>query len=139
MHIYLSGQHSARNHTTGKEWPSVVIHIYQQGNVFRVVRIPILELLLPSWPKKKKNLFQIDQLWICKYTHKTQEKNLVFFALWWSITVFPFLFCPRHYYNVGLHWGGIQLKICTSKCRRKEPHYWCKVFVGLPWEAFQQK
>lgn len=80
MHIYLSGQHSARNHTTGKEWPSVVIHIYQQGNVFRVVRIPILELLLPSWPKKKKIYFRLIS---CEYAsiHTKHRRKILYFLL----------------------------------------------------------
>lgn len=81
MHIDFSAQHTVRNHTVGKEWPSVVIHIYQQGSFFRVVRISILELLLPSWEKNAKSERMINQLWMCKYTHRILEKNLMFFAL----------------------------------------------------------
>lgn len=76
----------------------------------------------------------------CAHT-KHRRKILYFYSLMvnYYIPFTAFFSCPRHYYNVGLEGGGIPLKIRICKLRRKEPHYLCKFFVGLPWQAFQQK
>lgn len=68
------------------------------------------------------------------YVHtQTQEKNLIygFFNGQYPLTVF--FNCSRYYYTAGLEGGGIQLKICICKYKRKEPqHDLCKFFKGSP-------
>lgn len=75
------------------------------------------------------------------HVHAHGRKTLYFGSLMVNYYI-PFIAifkCPGHYHTVGLEGGGIQLKIRICKCRRKEPHDLCKFFVGLPWQAFQQK
>lgn len=78
--IYTFQLSTLRNHTVGKEWPSVVIQLYQQGNSFRVVRISILGSLLPSWKKK-----QIQREWSISYeyasTHKKHYRKFFYFLV----------------------------------------------------------
>lgn len=108
------------------------------------------EKFLPSsqniYPKMdtsflKKMLIQgewmISYGYVCAHT-KHGRKISYIGSLMVNIPLTAFFNCSRHYYTAGLEGGGIQLKICICKCKRKEPHDLCKFFTGFPDKRFSR-